>query len=67
MSDIQPGDYVIPVDDDAGDFHGIDLSGVWTPCKVLNVYKNGNLRARSDDRKVLWHGPVTGFRKTDRR
>lgn len=49
---IMVGDYVVPDD---------EYAKVWTPCKVLNLYKNGNLRARSDDLRVSWHGPADGF------
>lgn len=67
MSEIKVGDYVIPGEEPGGYDDGIDLSDIWTPCRVLNVYANGNIRARSDDRAILWHGPASGFRKTDRR
>lgn len=61
-SKIGVGDYVIPAPDE--DEHQEFLAvwdRMWTPCRVLNVYKNGNLRARTDDGRTTWHGPVSGF------
>lgn len=59
MSEIGVGDYVVPY---FPEFPTVQL----TPCRVLNVYKNGTLRARSDDGHVQHVGPVSGFRKADR-
>lgn len=59
MSDIQVGDYIVPVTV----IDGIDVSDAMTPCRVLNVFKNGNLLARSDDHRVEWRGLPEGFRK----
>lgn len=56
MSDISVGDYVIPDDPEVPD-------SLWTPCRVLNVYKNGNLRARDDAGTVSWRGPVVNFKQ----
>lgn len=55
MSGIKVGDYVVP---HYPHFPRLAL----TPCRVRNVYKNGTLRARSDDGSVEWKGPVDGFR-----
>jgi hypothetical protein len=51
------GDYVIP--DEAG-------YEAWPPCKVLNMYKNGDLRARSIDGRTEIRGPWILYKKVDR-
>ncbi|AAN07967.1 hypothetical protein SEA_LIZZIANA_48 [Mycobacterium phage Lizziana] len=66
MSIIAVGDYVIPAFDPEKDAEFEHVwERMWTPCKVLNVYKNGNLRARSDDGRTKWRGPVSGFQHAD--
>ena len=54
-SGIKVGDYVTPQDDD-----GDEYDRAWVPCKVVNVYKNGNLRAVGETSS--WHGPIDGFK-----
>ena len=58
MSDIKVGDYVVP---HYPEFPNARL----TPCRVRNVYKNGKLRALSDDGSVEHVGPVDIFKKAD--
>lgn len=54
---IQEDDYVIPfADDDEFDNKG------WTPCRVIRIYANGNLWARSDKGDLSWRGPVSAFK-----
>ena len=58
MSAIQVGDYVIP--------HCPEFpNALLAPCRVRNVYKNGKLRALSDDGSVEHVGPVDVFKKAD--
>lgn len=66
MSNIAVGDYVIPAKDlDADEFFVDNWQRIWTPCRVRNVYKNGQLRAVADDKSISWKGPVDGFMKVE--
>lgn len=59
---IQEGDYVIPAPDDDEDPEFLPIwDRMWTPCRVIRIYKNGNLWARSDNSDMVWRGPVSGF------
>lgn len=63
---IEVGDYVIPAKDlDADEFFVDNWQRIWTPCRVRAVYKNGQLRARADDGKIEWKGPIEGFMKVE--
>lgn len=52
---IQEDDYVIPVSEDIPD-------QTWTPCRVIRLYANGNLWARSDNGEVVHRGPISHFK-----
>lgn len=54
---IQENDYVVPVFDDGDDFQAL-----WTPCRVIRIYQNGRLWARSDDGHTSHRGAVSAFR-----
>lgn len=59
---LRVGDYVIPKPDEDEDPEFLaNWDRLWTPCRVLNIYKNGSLRARSDDKRNEWRGPIDGF------
>lgn len=64
-SHIQVGDYIVPDEDiDVGDGVVVPADQAWgPPAKVLNVYKNGNLRARTDDGRCEWTGKASAFRR----
>lgn len=59
MAMLKPGDYVRPI----VKIDGADVGSVMTECQVVNVYKNGNIFATSDDGSVTHHGPASGFQK----
>lgn len=56
--EIRVGDYVIPDDPETPD-------SIWTPCRVMDIHKNGNLRARDDAKTLFWRGPVGNFKKVE--
>jgi hypothetical protein len=59
---IQENDYIIPRPDEDENDEFLDIwDRIWTPCRVIRIYKNGNLWARSDQGTLSWRGPVSGF------
>lgn len=59
MAILKPGDLVRPITE----VDGIDATDAMTPCRVMVVYKNGNVHVASEDGKVTHHGPASGFQK----
>lgn len=52
---LQEDDYVIPIAEDIPD-------SAWTPCRIIALYANGNLWARSDNGEVSHRGPISRFK-----
>ncbi|QIG58272.1 hypothetical protein SEA_SKOG_120 [Gordonia phage Skog] len=59
---IKVHDYVVPIMEIEIDDELVDVSDKMTRCQVTHIYKNGKIRAVSDDGAVRWLGEASGFR-----
>ncbi|KXO90919.1 Uncharacterised protein (plasmid) [Tsukamurella tyrosinosolvens] len=60
MTDLQVGDIVLPVD-----YREYEAAFKQRPLRVTHVFKNGNIRAKTDDGRWRSDGPAEYFYRPD--